>query len=128
VVGEVEAFFAERMDAASAAGVAAEMVVLDPGIGFGKTVAHNLELLRSLSRLGSAFARPLLVGLSRKSFIAKMLGERTAVASDAASHVLHALVAADCAILRVHDVAGAVAACLLAAGLANGPGGDAPHA
>ncbi len=123
LVGEVEAFFAERMKAAAAAGVTTEMLLLDPGIGFGKTVAHNLALLRSLPRLGRAFDRPLLVGLSRKSFIAKVLGERGPASSDAASHILHALVAADCSLLRVHDVAGAVAACRLA-GAHSGSGGQ----
>jgi dihydropteroate synthase len=127
LIGEVEAFFAERLKAAAAAGVPASMVVLDPGIGFGKTVAHNLQLLRSLPRLARAFDRPLMVGLSRKSFIARLLGEdgSSPTSRDQASHILHALVARDCALLRVHDVPGAVAACRLAAAY---QGEGAPHA
>jgi dihydropteroate synthase len=116
LVGEVEAFLEARLKAAEHAGVPRAMIVLDPGIGFGKTVAHNLELLRALPRLGRAFDRPLLVGLSRKSFIAKLIGGQPTLAErDRASHVLHGLIARDCSLLRVHDVPGAIAACRLAA-------------
>lgn len=71
VLGEVSAFLAERREAALAAGIEAQHVWLDPGIGFGKTLTHNLELLRGLPQLLELGA-PLLVGVSRKSFLARL--------------------------------------------------------
>jgi len=104
VVAEVKAFLAERVEAAVAAGIAAERIWLDPGIGFGKTAEHNLELLRRLSELGE-LGRPLVVGTSRKSFIGRLdgsdAGER--LGGTIASSVLAAAAGAD--VLRVHDVA-----------------------
>lgn len=73
VCAEVAAFFREREATAIAAGIHRERILFDPGIGFGKTVDHNLQLLRNLDQLGPA-GRPLLLGVSRKSFIAKVLG------------------------------------------------------
>ncbi|MGC8991307.1 MAG: dihydropteroate synthase [Verrucomicrobiia bacterium] len=73
VVGEVGEFFEGRLGRLAAAGVAAEQVVLDPGIGFGKTVEHNLQLLAGLDSY-RRFLRPLLIGVSRKSFIGRLLG------------------------------------------------------
>lgn len=72
VVREVREFFEERLAALSTAGIRAESLCFDPGIGFGKTVAHNLELLRHLDHLAPA-GRPLLLGVSRKSFIGRVL-------------------------------------------------------
>lgn len=72
VVREVREFFAERLSTLTAAGIRAECLCFDPGIGFGKTVDHNLELLRNLDRLSPAGC-PLLLGVSRKSFIGKVL-------------------------------------------------------
>ena len=69
VVDDVRAFLAERLEAALAAGVAEERIWLDPGIGFGKNLDHNLELLRRIGELRRALGRPLVVGASRKSFI-----------------------------------------------------------
>ncbi|HYQ78827.1 MAG TPA: dihydropteroate synthase [Solirubrobacterales bacterium] len=104
VVAEVKAFLAERLAAAVAAGIAAEDVWLDPGIGFGKTPAHNMELLRRLGELRE-LGRPLVVGTSRKSFIGKVdgsgPGER--LGGTVASSVLAAAEGAE--VLRVHDVA-----------------------
>src|SRR5581483_8287833 len=68
VVSEVKSFLEERMAFAVAEGVAEERILLDPGIGFGKTAAHNLELLRRLAEL-VAIGRPLVVGTSRKTFL-----------------------------------------------------------
>ena len=73
VVSEVTAFFAERLKAVQSCGVRPEQVLLDPGIGFGKTARNNLELLRGLSHF-RVHARPLLLGVSRKSFIGKIVG------------------------------------------------------
>ena len=75
VVAEVESFLAERAEVAVAAGVARERIALDPGIGFGKTLAHNLALLRALPRL--ARLGPLLVGVSRKRFLGTLTGRRS---------------------------------------------------
>lgn len=73
VVDEVVAFFEERIATLTAAGIDRECLCLDPGIGFGKTVDHNLALLRALPRM-SVGGRPVLLGVSRKSFIGKTLG------------------------------------------------------
>ena len=73
VVAEVRSFFEERFATATRAGIHPEAIVLDPGIGFGKTVEHNLTLLRHLDQL-SVEGRPLLLGVSRKSFLGKLLG------------------------------------------------------
>jgi dihydropteroate synthase len=75
VVADVKAFLEERLEAAREAGIAEERVWLDPGIGFGKTAEHNLELLRRLDEL-VAIGRPLVIGTSRKSFLGKLLGGR----------------------------------------------------
>jgi dihydropteroate synthase len=77
VVDEVKAFLSERLEFAVREGVSEERVMLDPGIGFGKTVAHNLELLRRLDEL-AALGRPLVIGTSRKTFIG-VIGAREAV-------------------------------------------------
>jgi dihydropteroate synthase len=104
VVDEVKAFLAERTEVAVAAGVDEELIWLDPGIGFGKTVEHNLELLRRLGELRE-LGRPLVIGTSRKSFIGRIdgseVGER--LGGTIASSVLAAADGAD--VLRVHDVA-----------------------
>jgi dihydropteroate synthase len=103
VVDDVKAFLAERMEVARAAGVDEEKIWLDPGIGFGKTLEHNLELLRRLGELRS-LGRPLVVGTSRKSFIGKVDGSDPSerLGGTIASSVLAAAEGAD--ILRVHDV------------------------
>jgi dihydropteroate synthase len=103
VVGEVEAFLAERAEVAVAAGVARERIALDPGIGFGKTVAHNLELLRALPRLSTL--GPLLLGVSRKRFLGALSGRDIAEDRVAAS-VAAALYCyrGGAHLLRVHDV------------------------
>ncbi len=103
VVVEVYDFLARRIEAAVTAGIAESDIIVDPGFGFGKTIEHNLTLLKSLSRF-RALGVPLLVGLSRKSTIGKILnkpvGER--LHGSVASAVIAALSGAD--ILRVHDV------------------------
>jgi dihydropteroate synthase len=109
VPGEVEDYFRDRMRRLNACGVAADQVAFDVGIGFGKTVEHNLQLLAGLRRF-TRLNRPLLVGVSRKSFIGKLLGadvkERLA-----ASLACACLAVADgAAIIRAHDVAETVRA------------------
>lgn len=105
VVAEVGAALAARIAAAVAAGVRRELLLADPGIGFGKTVAHNLDLLRALPQLRAELAIELVVGISRKRFLASLSGTPYP-AGDHLGHVLHALLAPWCALLRVHDVAG----------------------
>jgi dihydropteroate synthase len=104
VVAEVREFFEERMAAASAAGIDEERIWLDPGIGFGKTDAHNAALLRRLGEL-AALGRPLVVGTSRKSFIGRVDGSppENRLGGTIASSLLAA--ADGAAVLRVHDVA-----------------------
>jgi dihydropteroate synthase len=104
VVEDVKAFLAGRVEAAAAAGIPEERVWLDPGIGFGKTVEHNLELLRRLGELRE-LGRPLVVGTSRKSFIGKVDGSGAAdrLGGTISSSVLAAVEGAE--VLRVHDVA-----------------------
>jgi dihydropteroate synthase len=104
VVADVKGFLSARVEIAIGAGVAEERIWLDPGIGFGKTAEHNLELLRRLAELRE-LGRPLVVGTSRKSFIGKVdgsdAGER--LGGTIASSVL--AVAEGAEVLRVHDVA-----------------------
>jgi dihydropteroate synthase len=104
VVDDVKAFLGERTEAAVAAGVEEERIWLDPGIGFGKTLEHNLELLRRLGELRE-LGRPLVIGTSRKSFIGKVDGSdvEDRIGGTIASSVLAAVEGAD--VLRVHDVA-----------------------
>ncbi len=73
VVAEVRAFFQERFTTLTRAGITAEAICFDPGIGFGKDLEHNLSLLRALAEI-STEGRPILLGVSRKSFIARLLG------------------------------------------------------
>lgn len=110
VVAEVGTSLHAAMARACAAGIAAEAIVLDPGVGFGKTTGHNLALLAGLESL-QALGRPLLLGVSRKRFVGELAGGiGQPVARDAASHLLHVQLFPQAALLRVHDVAGAVAA------------------
>jgi dihydropteroate synthase len=105
VVAEVAAFLEERLGFAVRAGIAEERICLDPGIGFGKTLEHNLELIRRLGEL-SALGRPVLVGFSRKSSLGKLLGDPHATTGSLAASVGAAVAAYErgATILRVHDV------------------------
>lgn len=108
VVVDVRDFLNERVEAAVAMGISRERIVIDPGFGFGKTMAHNLELLRRLRELSAL--GPVLVGLSRKSMIGKLLG--LPVEHRQHASVALALLAAQngAQVLRVHDVAATVQA------------------
>jgi dihydropteroate synthase len=105
VVSEVAAFLEERLGVAVAAGIAEERVCLDPGIGFGKTVEHNFELIRRLGEL-TALGRPVVIGISRKSSLGKLLGDPDATTGSVAASVGAAVAAYErgATILRVHDV------------------------
>lgn len=104
VVDDVKGFLEERVEFAISQGIAVERIVLDPGIGFGKTLAHNLELLRRVDEL-VALGRPILVGSSRKSFIGELTGRAVdeRAAGTIATNVL--AYAGGARIFRVHDVA-----------------------
>ncbi len=104
VVADVKAHLEERMAFAVGEGIAEERIHLDPGIGFGKTVAHNLELLRRLDEI-VALGRPVVVGTSRKSFLGKLTGREVddRVAATVATNVL--ALERGARIFRVHDVA-----------------------
>jgi dihydropteroate synthase len=105
VVSEVAAFLEERLRFAVAAGVAEERICLDPGIGFGKTVEHNFELIRRLDEL-TALGRPLVVGFSRKRSLGRILGDPDATTGPLSASIAAAVAAYErgATILRVHDV------------------------
>jgi dihydropteroate synthase len=125
LLGEIGAFLAERMGAAAAAGIPAERLIVDPGIGFGKTYEHNLELLRR-QEVFQALGRPVLVGVSRKAFLGAILdlpATRRLEGTIAASVLA---VERGAHILRVHDVgpvarAVRTAEAILGGGTGNGP-------
>lgn len=104
VVREVGAFLQARVAACEAAGIARERLVIDPGFGFGKTVAHNLTLLRRLDRL-VALGVPVLAGLSRKSMLGALTGRAVDEREYAGIAAHLAAVARGARLLRVHDVA-----------------------
>jgi dihydropteroate synthase len=113
VVGEITAYLAGRLDALEQAGIPRERVVVDPGIGFGKTAAHNLSILQNIERFRS-LGRPVLVGHSRKRFLGKLLGRPIDELSAGTIGVSIALALQGTDLLRVHDVAAtrdALAAC-----------------
>jgi dihydropteroate synthase len=109
VVREVGEFFEERLEKLSDCGVAREQVILDPGIGFGKTLDHNLQLLGAVSRF-TRFGCPLLLGVSRKSFIGRLLGAEMRARLPGALACACQAVAAGARIIRAHDVAETVQA------------------
>lgn len=102
---EVSQFLRERMAAAMSAGVDPIRILVDPGIGFGKTADHNLELLRNTRRLAHLLGRPVVVGASRKSFIGKILGPAADPSRSFGTAATVAwAVANEAAVVRVHDV------------------------
>jgi dihydropteroate synthase len=114
VVEDVKAFLAKRLELAVEAGIAEERIQLDPGIGFGKTLEHNLELLRRLDEL-TTLGRPIVIGTSRKTFLGRLTGR------DVTERV-HATVATSviayergARVFRVHDVAATADALTVAA-------------
>jgi dihydropteroate synthase len=111
VVDEVKAFLTQRMSFAVGEGVSEERIALDPGIGFGKTVAHNLELLRRLDEL-TELGRPIAIGTSRKSFLGRIVADAAGLAEPLdAQHRLAGTIATNvlalergAEVFRVHDV------------------------
>jgi dihydropteroate synthase len=105
VVADVKAFLEERLRFAVDAGIAEERICLDPGIGFGKTVEQNFELVRRLGQLAE-LGRPIMVGFSRKSSLGRILGDSEAKTGTTAASIGVAVAAYErgATILRVHDV------------------------
>ncbi|PIE63896.1 MAG: dihydropteroate synthase [Desulfobacterales bacterium] len=118
VVSEVKAFFSERLRFLAEKGVKKERLIIDPGIGFGKTLEHNLSLIKHLDTFAS-LGLPLLLGHSRKSFLGAITG-RDAKMRDLPTAVIAALVRhSHVAIVRVHNVADTRDALQIAAALDN---------
>jgi dihydropteroate synthase len=123
VVGEVAAYLAARVEDAVAAGIRREALAVDPGIGFGKTVEHNLALLAGLDRIG-ACGRPVVVGLSRKSFLGKLTGREVQDRLAGSLAALAFCVAGGGAqVMRVHDVKASCDAVRVAAALGRARNG-----
>jgi dihydropteroate synthase len=122
VAAEVAAFLEERLAFAVSAGIAEERICLDPGIGFGKSIEHNLELVRRLDVL-LAVGRPLLVGFSRKRSLGRLLGHPEATTGSVAASIGAAVAAYErgATILRVHDVRETVEAVTVAAAVGTVP-------
>jgi len=112
VVAEVSSFLSKRIDAVESAGIPHNRIVIDPGFGFGKTLAHNLALLRELE-IFTQFGVPVLAGLSRKSMLGTLTGQD--VAQRMPSSIAAALIAVQrgAAIVRVHDVRATVDALMI---------------
>jgi dihydropteroate synthase len=125
VVGDVRRYLEERVGAAVAAGIEGDRICLDPGIGFGKTVAHNLQILAGLAAFTSA-DQPILVGTSRKGFLGSILeasGKTTDTAARGAATVatVAAAILAGVAVVRVHDVGSALDAVRIADAIVRVP-------
>jgi dihydropteroate synthase len=120
VVSDVRAFLEERLAFAISEGVREEVVCLDPGIGFGKTVEDNFELIRRLPEL-AAIGRPLLIGFSRKSALGRIMGDPTATTGTTAASIGVAVAAFErgATLIRAHDVSEHVEALTAAAAVAG---------
>lgn len=120
VLVDVYRFLSERAEACVQAGIDRSRLVIDPGIGFGKSGEHNLTLLRGL-RSFRGLGLPILLGVSRKRLIGELTGEGDPAQRDVGSHILAAWGRLrGASVLRVHDVAGARQALAVACGLADG--------
>jgi dihydropteroate synthase len=121
VASEVAAFLEDRLRFAVAEGIDESRIALDPGIGFGKTVEQNFELVRRLDVL-TALGRPVLVGFSRKSSLGRIVGDPKATTGSVAASVAAAVAAYErgATILRAHDVREHVEALKVAAAVVSG--------
>lgn len=119
VVREVREFLENRLEACERAGIAPERIAIDPGFGFGKTLAHNLALLKALAQLGRPEV-PVLVGLSRKAMLGTILGKPTAERLHGSVALATVAVLNGARIVRAHDVAETVDAVKVAAAVLEG--------
>lgn len=124
VVADVRGFLSDRIDACVGAGIGRDRLIVDPGFGFGKSLGHNLALLRRLEEIAS-LGVPVLVGISRKSMLGQLTGRE--VSGRLAASLAAALLAAErgAAILRVHDVAATVDALRVLEAIRDGASPDA---
>jgi dihydropteroate synthase len=122
VVSEVASFLEDRISFAVDAGILQERICVDPGIGFGKTVEHNLELLARLDEI-VALGCPVLVGASRKRFLGRVLGNPDALTGPVAASVAVAVIAYErgASIIRAHDVKYHVEALMAARAVVEAP-------
>ncbi len=120
LMGEVTAVLREAIHVAELAGVDPEAIAVDPGIGFGKTLGHNLEILRRLGELRS-LGRPIAVGTSRKSFLGRLTGRAPDARAFGTAASVALAVAGGASIVRVHDVAEMVDVVAVAAAILGGP-------
>ena len=125
VVCEVGEFFSERLVKLNACGVSSDQVIFDPGIGFGKTLEHNLQLLAGL-RSFTNLRRPLLLGVSRKSFIGKLFGAEVENRLPASLACATLAVASGAQIIRAHDVAETIQAVRMAEAILKKTNVDRP--
>lgn len=118
VVGEIKKYLAERVAAAESAGVNPRKIMVDPGIGFGKTMDHNLEIIARLGELKS-LGKPIVIGVSRKAFIGKITGRpvEDRLEGSVVAAILAVLHGAD--IVRVHDVGPTVRALAVAVAISE---------
>ena len=105
VVAEVLAHLAERLDACERAGVERTQILVDPGIGFGKTLQHNLVLIRHAGEIATLLGRPIVIGTSRKSFLGALTGKPVTDRLGATAASCAAAIARGAHVVRVHDVA-----------------------
>jgi dihydropteroate synthase len=126
VLAEVGDELAASIRRAEAAGVAPERIAVDPGIGFGKTQAHNTTLLANVGRLGERLRRPVLVGASRKAFLGRITGDPVDQRDLATAAACAVAVFAGANAIRVHDVAAGVRAAAVGAALREARQGMAP--
>ena len=103
IVSEISSFFKGSIEIARRAGVDVEKIILDPGIGFGKTLEHNLKILRSISSFRS-IGRPIMIGVSRKSFLGQLIGSDVNDRLLATASSVAVAIAGGADIIRVHDV------------------------
>jgi dihydropteroate synthase len=118
VVGDIIAFLEDRIDAAEKTGVSPRKIMVDPGIGFGKTLEHNLEIIARLREL-KVLGKPIVIGVSRKSFIGKLTGHPIDKRLEGSITAAVLAIGAGADIVRVHDVGETVRALRVAAAIAS---------
>lgn len=122
IIPEIVNFLRERISAAEACGISIQRIVVDPGIGFGKCLEGNLEILRNLDQF-SVLSRPILVGTSRKAFIGTILGRESGDRAFGTAATIALAVAKGASILRVHDVRQMRDAAIMASAVMRSPAG-----
>ena len=123
VITEISRFLKEKIGEAKKSGVREEQIVIDPGIGFGKTLAHNLTILKRLSEFAE-LSRPILVGVSRKGFIGKITGLDVSERLEGTIAAVIAAYLSGSIIFRVHDVKAVKRALAIAEAIKNADPGN----